>query len=189
MNLRYTDYGRPFDFLKAKNHAYSTKNTRVDTFNVYVPQFKNEIIEITSSTDEVEPSFEMEAVNAEKAFEFNYSNSVDTSVIFQTDKTDHLSGQKFSDRDDLHFKNNITNNMLKTEIRESSWPPEWWTNMWSNLWKWVLKWLLIAIAFLVVLALVIWGIYALIALVANPTVAGIVVFCIVMLLYMLIEFN
>lgn len=183
MNLRYTDYGRPFDFLKAKNTYHQLGVNEIDTATLYQPSekgvdisFANEeelnIKDVSTGHPEVvllnEVLESTEEIGKEKA---NYCPKEASQVALKN---------KFSKVRPL-----VNSNRLKVR----KWPPEWWTNMWSNFWNWVLKWLLILLAVCVVLALLIWGIYALISVIANPTVAGIVVFCIIMLFYMLIEFS
>lgn len=186
INLRYTNYGKPFDFLSAKNHNYKIKYAEQDTAAVSNKTItekpnapgaqveKSHEIIVPDNSDIVDAG-DNEITNNSRA-SFRESNNLPLADELQkTSRTAHSKKTTF-----------ISGDMA---ITITPWPPEWWQNMWSNFWSWVLKWLLIILIFIVVLALVIWGIYALISVLAGPAVAGIVVCCIILLLYLLIEFS
>ncbi|MCB9188641.1 MAG: hypothetical protein H6598_06130 [Flavobacteriales bacterium] len=190
ISLRYTDYGRPFDFLKSKNQFYKSQKSTADTCNLAKEEFDEDKGDVHVNVPEIESNIETEElkITHEKVADIS-SGYVKISDLPISNKSPGSTGVFEESLTILNTTNSNSRSNIQIRANYTPWPPEWWTNMWSNFWKWVLKWLLILIAFLVVLALVIWGIYALIALIANPTVAGIVVFCIVMLLSMLIKFN
>lgn len=184
--MRYTNYGKPFDFLSAKNHNYKTKQAEKDTAAVCHKAIAekpnvpgeiaegNEVVVVADHSEMTDISDSRISENSEMSSE----ESNDLLSVKEAKKAHrfvHSKKSSFAPRD--------------MAVTVTPWPPEWWRNMWSNFWSWVLKWLLIILIFIVVLALVIWGIYALISVLAGPAVAGVVVCCIILFLYLLIEFS
>lgn len=186
INLRYTNYGKPFDFLSAKNHNYKIKQTEKDTAAVChkaITEEPNVPCEIAESNEVIVIAYHTETTDI-----------IETGVSENSETPSEASNDLLSVKEEKKAPRFVHSKKFSfvpgdVAVTVTPWPPEWWRNMWSNFWNWVLKWLLIIFIFLVVLALIIWGIYALISILAGPAVAGIVVCCIILLLYLLIEFS
>lgn len=183
VNLKYTDYGRPLDFLKAKNTYVRCGTSEIDTASLYCAS-KEQPLEWCDSLIK-DPK---DAVETENKFAYVKIQEEEESILESKEEEISESIETLVSGS-LDYKRKRFRKLVNLSNHPTPWPPEWWTNMWSNFWNWVLKWVLIALAVLVVLALLLWGIYALISVLANPTVAGIVIFCIIMLFYLLIEFS
>lgn len=63
VNLRYTDYGRPFDFLKAKNNYHKVSTTTVDTANVCTYSPKETSTDLSVLKNDITKEEEQDEIN------------------------------------------------------------------------------------------------------------------------------
>ena len=192
ISLRYTDYGKPFDFLTSKNDTW--KNRKHPSINSKDSLSKNELKSIVFKTDSIE----------------NYANNqdkvkkVDSSTVQLT--TENLHQEKFINNE---IKNNssiqkvnkntfVCNkysplkrnsvNQNTSKRTEFPWPKKWkeaWGNFWSGFWHFFFKWLLIGIAVLALIFLIIYGIYHLIALLGGTLAAAITIIVLLLVLWII----
>jgi hypothetical protein len=181
INLRYTDYGKPFDFLKAKNQYVKTKKQSQDTAAVFREELAQETVPISPLESKPKTIKTITiAVENPEAFPLQEEELDAEKTITQKTPVEKPHQQQTA------LELNASSNVVVSREQR---PPGWWQDMWRSIWKFFLKWFLIILAALIVLALILWGIYALIAVLANPTVAGIVVACIVMIIWFFIEYS
>lgn len=177
IQLRYTDYGRPLDFLKSKNQHYTKTIKSHDTSAIYIseyPEIKQKTKKIFSTNNLTKDSI----VNKPSLKQLDiHSDNLTTQV-----EARHLPIEAPDQKNKLKRRKNP--NILKNKTRG----PGWWDNFWSGFWNFVLKWLLIFIGIFILFALVIWGIYLLIGLLAGPIAASIFLAIVIVLLYILFEF-
>ena len=178
VQLRYTDYGRPFDFLKSKNQHYKMSKTEIDTANI--------------AHSNINSTCEKKLAKS--------SDSVIKSPNLATDKFPLLSATELKEtlensglvnKFPIHKK---AQNILKVYSGEliSNGNRNAITinqdDFWGDFWSFVLKWLLIILAIIIAAALVIWGLYLLITLLAGPIAASIFLAIVILLLYLAFEF-
>lgn len=183
VQLRYTDYGRPLDFLKSKNHYYKHATNTVDTANVYEfgQNYDKHSIEQKSEEVFVSETIKIDSLPLDQ-------NSIDNITIsdnstYQVKLINHKP-LKINDRK-INTKPLSTHNTVKANIKNRG--PGWWESFWKGFWNFVLKWLLIFLCFFILLALAIWGIYLLITLVAGSVAASIFLVIVLTLLYILFQ--
>lgn len=184
ISLRYTDYGRPFDFLKSKNAFVYHRSDIKDTANIYVSQKgeRNDTIDLKESVI-IDPVFlNLTTISIEKP-EFS---EISDQVSGKTDENSKQGGKierKFSKR---MGHNKFSHLLLDTHpnilnFKDSPWP-DWFVKACSAIWKFFLKWVLIAIAAFIVIVGLIFGIYYLLGLIGPAWIAFIVVFIIILAL-------
>ena len=184
VQLRYTDYGRPFDFLKSKNQYHATHNSNNDTasFNqakifVVEDEFKEPVvINDQNSISDLNPSQVKQNEKTEPSAK-EAPSTIKTNQNSVSTKQQNSTKKKNSSFD----SSNTTGKNVK--IRG----PGWWDNFWSGFWNFVLKWLLIFLCFFILLALIIWGIYLLLSLLAGPVAGAIFLVIVLTLFYILME--
>jgi hypothetical protein len=185
-NLRYTDYGRPFDFLKAKKinyHAHKvskdtaaifiTKATTPDSITIYIAESNfTQVKKEEPKHKHVEEKTASQKKNQHSAV----PETLDTIQV--TTKLDPSTHEKTSHKN--QFKSKSKNTVTFT-------PKGWWEDFWEGFWNFILKWLLIFLVFFVVLALVIWGIYLLITLIGGPIAGSVFLLIVCLLFYILLH--
>ncbi len=184
VQLRYTDYGRPFDFLKSKNQHFVSHNSNKDTasinqtktFTIAEENSENIILNENDTISNLNPNqaqyIEKTApsVKDTPSTEKTETNSVTRKQINKTKKTIPA----------IVSSNTVGKN---AKIRG----PGWWESFWSAIWNFLLKWLLIFLCFFILLALIIWGIYLLLSLLAGPVAGAIFLVIVLTLFYILME--
>jgi uncharacterized membrane protein YraQ (UPF0718 family) len=187
ISLRYTDYGKPFDFLKAKNdfvkRQASSPISYLDTI-----QTSDLVSYSVNSTDSNYSAIYKPISNND--LEESTIQGVENQVLVQDSliKPSKLTENSLILRDGLPFvKNKKTQPIVEgiTEKKNFPWPDKWkesWRNFWSAVWRFFLKWLLIAVAILALIALIIYGIYLLVALIGGTLAAAITIVVLLLLL-------
>lgn len=187
ISLRYTDYGKPFDFLKAKNDFVkrhgSSSYSGIDSIQLNDVSFNS-----SSTIDSNYSAFYMPPSNVDKE---------DSIILIDEDQVLHqdslanpstITENNSIIKEGIPFvRNNKTQPIVDgiTEKRNFPWPDKWkesWRNFWSAVWRFFLKWLLIAVAILALIALIIYGIYLLAALIGGTLAAAITIVVLLLLL-------
>ncbi|CAG5087059.1 hypothetical protein [Parvicella tangerina] len=190
INLRYTDYGKPFDFLKAKNNFHKTSRVEQDTAAICT-----EVPVPTASAKEIivgNPSPDFGCQNETLHGKHVVLCDSLPSVTAYNAKVEHSKVQIEPEKSVVSVMNiasqNVDNQSFHTqEIMLRNEPPQWWQNMWRAIWRFFLKWLLIALAATIVLVGLVVGITALALWIGGPVTAAIT--CVLLLIVIQIAFD
>jgi small-conductance mechanosensitive channel len=183
VHLRYTDYGRPLDFLKSKNNYQAKSIIKKDTASIY--QNVNHVNEIELSSSPL--------TLKKDSLSVAFTNDTLEEIKFTLVEEKHTEAKNVTLQNTIFDKNKVTKrNNSRTQGNTSSESinhrgPGWCDDFWSGFWNFVLKWLLIFICFFIILALIVWGIYLLISLLAGPIAAAIFLAIVLLLFYILLE--
>lgn len=184
ISLKYTDYGRPFDFLRSKNTFVRNRSEFKDTANIYVSQKgeRNDTIDLKDSVI-IDPVFlNLTSLSIEEPEFPEISDQVSAKTIEKSKEGGKIE-RKFSKIMDYkkfsHLLPDSYPNILK--YKDSPWP-DWFVKACNTIWKFFLKWVLIAIAAFIVIVGLIFGIYYLLGLIGPAWVAFIVVVIIILAL-------
>jgi len=172
-NFRYTNYGKPFDFLKAKK--YHSKTTISYDLSEESKPSTPKVINIhkidTISFAEEQKNTPCDSLQKDIK-EINTRNvKKEFRSINNTSKNRFLTYRGISEP-----IKKLKNSTLENDV------PEWLSNAMNAVWRFFLKWVLISILVLGLLILLIWGIYELVYLIGGSLVAAIVLILILIAL-------
>ncbi len=187
ISLRYTDYGKPFDFLKAKND-FVKRPTSSNYPGIDSIQLNNVSFNSSSTIDSNYSAFYVPPSNVDKEDSIIL---IDENQVLHQDSLvspSTITENSSIIKEGLPFvRNNKTKPIVDgiTKERNFPWPDKWkesWRNFWSAVWRFFLKWLLIAVAILALMTLIIYGIYQLVALIGGTLAAAITIVVLLLLL-------
>ncbi len=171
IQLRYTDYGRPFDFLKAKNQYHRTNNLEIDTATI-----AHEEPNSSSATqlDVVVETAELQEVASDSAFQQIFPDTTLDTFLENDQEIIALE----TDKNPTETRMQIATPQWKTDrlvfsIKKAtnSTPPKWW----SGFWRFILKLFLFALLGLIALIGLTIGIYYFVSWIGGTIAAVIVV--------------
>lgn len=187
LNLRYTDYGKPFDFLTAKKNVYKTSVSQLDTAEVYVHNeaaVSSQLNQINGDVINSEENIAVEGMFDSQPIILSYEVMEEKTISDSFEiAEDHsvLKNEKIIIPQQRNLKQHH-----KSAISQNN-PPEWWSNMWKGFFKILLLGILMAIAAVVLIYAIILGVTALALWIGGPTVAAIV--CIVLFIVIQLVFD